>query len=124
MKSFHLAFFAFCMSVFGFSVDSRAHDQVNLERNEERIYVSPTELVISNDGLFLIDSNELIPLLVIGLDEFGFYIEAKAKPEIRPKKNPTCVNGHPIYHKECGGCAHWWCNSRCKCHSPWQIDNS
>ena len=85
----------------------------------QKIYVNPCDLLITERGLFLQGATELISLNRVETDEYGFYVEAKRDPEIRPKREPTCINGHPITHRECGGCANWWCNSRCKCYSPW-----
>lgn len=111
--------FTFLILAFATFCGANQMTQDNLENCKIRMYVNPSDLLISDDGLYLIGiSKELIPLCKIGTDEYGFYIEAAKDRKIDPKKEPTCVNGHPVYHS-CGGCANWWCNSRCKCYSPW-----
>lgn len=101
----------------------------NLEQNElattyQKIYVSSEELIISDQGLFLVEGDDLILLKSIGIDEIGIYVEKLVQDEqIGPLKAPTCVwCGHPIYCERpqgCGGCSNWWCGLRCKCCSPW-----
>jgi hypothetical protein len=94
--------------------------------NHQKMYVCHTDLLITENDLFLIGSDELIPLQEIGLDEHGFYVTLLKGAEIKPSdgKGPKCQNGHAVYHRKdryngCGGCANWACVFRCKCHSPW-----
>ena len=89
-----------------------------------RMYVNIQEIVSNEEGLFLIDVDDLIPLKSIAIDDFGCFVETMFRGDkIRPQDNPTCMNGHPVYHLKryggCDGCAHPWCIFRCKCHSPW-----
>ena len=85
--------------------------------SNEKAYVNPDDLLIIEHNIFLKGYNQLIPLYRVETDEYGLFVEMKGPCEIRPG-GPQCINGHPIYH-ECGGCAHWWCNCRCMCYSPW-----
>ncbi len=89
--------------------------------SSQKMYVNPSDILVTENGLFLLGATEFIVVHGIETDEFGFYVELKENPKIGPRKEPTCINGHPVYHKECGGCAHWFCNSRCKCYSPWSV---
>ena len=85
----------------------------------EKVYVEYSNLLIDEEGIFFCDAEGGHPVDEIGCDADGFYIYAKDNEAvIKPKVDPTCINGHPIFHKECGGCAHWWCSCRCKCYSP------
>ncbi len=93
--------------------------QVINDDSLQKVYVNPSDLFITENGLFLQGAAELIPLHSVKTDEYGFYVKTKHNPEVGPLKEPACWNGHPLYHEECGGCAHWWCPFRCKCHSPW-----
>jgi hypothetical protein len=83
-----------------------------------RIDISPSDLLIREDGIFLIKADNVLPLPAVYVDSKGlFIIDPTVKKE--DKIWNACGNGHEIYHYECGGCAHWWCPFRCKCHSPW-----
>ncbi len=117
------------------------------EREEERIYINLENLSFTPTAMFLLNGSDVLPVKTLYTDRRGFYIKfdhvvidgfERPSPKktdknkkkdteehwdnrpthIEEKKSNTCVNGHEIYH-ECGGCANWWCNSRCKCYSPW-----
>lgn len=85
---------------------------------DEKIYLSPHELLVTDCGLFLLTRDTALPLTAIFSDANGIYINFPVEAAGQMKAY-TCPNGHDIYHRECGGCANWWCNFRCKCYSPW-----
>jgi hypothetical protein len=82
-------------------------------RTEDKIYLAPENVLITQEGIFYVQSNKIIEVDAIYTDCEGIYMRGKEKADNR------CGNGHPLYHIECGGCANWWCNFRCKCSSPW-----
>lgn len=81
----------------------------------EKVYVKPSELVIDDDGIYLIRSNEVLPLRAVFADINGLFFRVAKKPSTMGPD--VCGNGHDRYHG-CGGCAMWDCNFRCKCFSP------
>lgn len=85
--------------------------------HEERIDILPSELLITDTGLYLLKFGEAHPLTAVFSDESGLYtiIETKRKD----KDGETCPKGHKIIHDECMGCGRWWCPYRCFCHFPW-----
>ena len=120
------SYFFLCYLIFlvlysnsAFSSDLEDNYLEHNRKTNQKLYVNPNDLLISEAGLFLVGASELISLKKVEFDEYGFYVVAAKNTEIRPKQESMCMNGHPIYHEECGGCANWWCNFRCKCHSPW-----
>lgn len=80
---------------------------------EDRIYVSPEDLLITKSGIFLVSLGEAFPVTALYVDTQGIYIKKE------DKIYDQCRNGHKIYHLACGGCDNWWCVFRCKCCSPW-----
>ncbi len=83
-----------------------------------KIYISAQDVQVTDCGLFVHVDDEFFPVDGIYVDVLGLYInsiDANKNEEITDQ----CPNGHKIYHRECQGCANWWCNFRCKCYSPW-----
>jgi hypothetical protein len=74
----------------------------------------------------LIEDDDFTIIKALYSDDEGLYIKVSNKIVNRKEEKmnaQVCVNGHPVYHHYylggCGGCAHPWCNFRCKCHMPW-----
>lgn len=90
-----------------------------------KFYISASTLHPTDHGLYVEMEDEFLPVEGVFVDLHGLYILSpqakKGYPqEVKPWDGvDRCTNGHPIYHKECKGCGNWWCNFRCKCHSPW-----
>jgi hypothetical protein len=85
---------------------------------DDRIDIYADELLISDSGLFLIRSGEILPITALFVDSEGLFIRESMQAG-KVWEHNTCLNGHEIWHKECRGCAHWFCPFRCKCYSPW-----
>jgi len=85
-----------------------------------RINISPDELLITENGMFLLKSDDALPLTAVFADAEGLFII----DPVAGRLHNECLNGHPLYHQECRGCANWWCVFRCKCHSPWAMTNN
>lgn len=92
---------------------------VALQNNttSEKFYIPADKLLVTDHGLFLLNDKDALPLTAVFVDAKGIYIQLQLNGKMAEN---TCINGHPIYHQECAGCANWWCNSRCKCYSPWK----
>jgi len=78
-----------------------------------KIYVKPEEIKITENGIFYVKNEVILPIYSIHFDAEGFYIEYLDMDGIWD----TCQNGHKIYHQYCGGCAIWGCPFICKCFS-------
>jgi hypothetical protein len=107
-------FLLFSMVAFIHPLSAKEPSYPNIDN--QKIYISPNELVFTQEGIFLLHAQELIPIDAIFSDREGIFIIDPLKYD---KITDTCPNGHKIYHLECGGCAWWYCNFRCKCYSPW-----
>lgn len=120
-KLFSPIFAAWMLVIFAsMSLDAYPfNDETDDHELSQKCYVCREDILILEDGLFVIESGELVSVSSIGVDEEGFYIIGARDSKIGPRVQPTCFNGHPVYHKECGGCANWWCTLRCKCYAPW-----
>jgi|GEM_PF-5089418 len=118
-----ISFLAILTMLLGNPVFSEQHCCANYNLGDDtyvnqKVYVNYSDLNIDEDGIILMGSKGVSLVDLLGSDEQGFYIYARDREQIRPREAPKCMNGHPIYHAECGGCAHWWCPFRCKCSSP------
>lgn len=91
---------------------------------QERINIEPHELFVTQNSLLLLRDNEAFPLTAVYADADGLYaiLDARREDKIWDPNERCCGNGHLVYCP-CGGCAFWWCNFRCKCHSPWVQSN-
>jgi hypothetical protein len=105
--------FGFFLQIFISSVYCQASvavDKVN-ENFSAQTYVDVQDLVISDEGLFLIEGDEMVPLKSIEVDEMGFFV--------RKFFFGKCWNGHPVVHPAsqggCNGCEVFNCPFACRC---------
>lgn len=82
------------------------------------IQVLKENILITDEGLFIIDEGYLVEVDEIYFDHKKLCVK-KHKDLQAGKIWDECDNGHKIYHQACQGCANWWCLFRCKCYSPW-----
>lgn len=78
---------------------------------EDKIYIQPHQLTITNEGIFIIVQGELILVRQLNCDEKGIYCLIEHLDKITDK----CQNGHKMWCGRCGGCVVKWCKFRCKC---------
>lgn len=102
--------FLICMFT-GLTAEDYANtDDVNqpvLTQNIEKIYVSPSQVLITSKGIFIDLENVegLLAVESVSCDEAGIYIIMS---------NPSC--GHTRACNACGGCSPSnKCSFRCKC---------
>lgn len=75
-----------------------------------KVYIQPNQILISEDGIFVLDNEELVSISQLNHDENGMYIVR------RPDKiTDKCANGHKMWCGRCGGCVIRWCKFRCIC---------
>lgn len=79
--------------------------------HEDRIYVDPEQISISNDGLFVLTDAGRERIDQLNCDENGIYYVVNKIDKIIDK----CPNGHKIWCRRCGGYVTRWCKFRCKC---------
>lgn len=87
----------------------------------EQIQVSMDELILSDQGIYLIEDGVLVEVSAVYSSAQGVTVVPNRDVQ-KGQINTVCGNGHDIYHHRhdggCGGCANWWCVYRCKCNSP------
>jgi hypothetical protein len=85
-----------------------------LQSIDDRINISPNELLITESGLYLLRFGEALPLATVFADSDGLYIRVSS---IRRKQLETCLNGHEVFcrNRKCLGCIEEWCVFRCRC---------
>ena len=72
----------------------------------QKVYVNYSDLYFEEDCIFLFSARGVSLVDLLGFDELGYFIYAEGREGISPRHEPTCDNGHPIYHAECTSCAH------------------
>lgn len=75
---------------------------------EDKVYVSPDQVIVSEEGLFIVVDSVCIKVREIQCDDEGPYVNAA----IFEKR---CWNGHPVLCDTCTGCSRLLCQFRCKC---------
>lgn len=110
----------FLMSLLGlltfFSVnDCIACNADNLEENDI-VYVEAEQIIVTEKGLFLQTPEGFMKLDALFSNDKGLYINPNVGRD-RIWSKDKCWNGHPVYHRECGGCAmpRQLCHFRCSC---------
>ncbi len=90
------------------------------EELSQKIYISSTDLQITDHGIFLYNVDEgYLPVDAVFSDNCGLYIIELRKPSEADNK---CPNKHQIYCWKCLGCAVSICKFRCKCVEwPFQV---
>ena len=128
MKYFKISFLlTLCLA--SFNLFACANFYETKEEKFIKVYVTEKDLLLHDNQILFNVSGELESLNAVYCDADGLYIVIDQKTARRRNRGDfeaagnTCFNGHPEYHKRqdwgCGGCAHWGCPFRCKCHSPW-----
>jgi hypothetical protein len=82
----------------------------SVETVEEKIYVPHDQILLTNEGIFLIKGNTLIPVPQLNCDEHGIYV-----PPALFAANPRCPKGHVIRCWRCYGCSWRRCEYSCQC---------
>lgn len=75
---------------------------------EDKIYLTPNQVIVSDKGLFALIDGVTIKITQIQCDQNGPYIRASMFEK-------RCWNGHPVLCETCSGCARLLCQFRCKC---------
>ena len=78
---------------------------------ENKIYIHPDQLYITNKGIFIFIHGEQIIVHQLNCNENGIYCLIEHLDSI----SGQCKNKHPIWCKRCWGCVVKWCKFRCKC---------
>jgi hypothetical protein len=83
---------------------------------QEKIYVSHDQIVMTDQGIFLLVEEDSIPISELRCDASGIYI-----PSIMAWTKEKCPNGHDITCRRCYGC-NWRrkCVYACDCGSDWR----
>ncbi len=85
----------------------------------DKIHIHPSQLTITNEGIFIIVQGEHVLVHQLNCDENGIY----CLMEHLDKITDECYNRHKIWCGRCGGCAVRWCKFRCKC-VEWEYKSS
>lgn len=73
---------------------------------QNKIYVQVQDILINEDGIFLIAEKNLISVNALYKDQYGIYIETAFCDE----------ESHGSKCHYCEGCFKWNCPRRCKCN--------
>ena len=73
-----------------------------------RVYVTPDQLAITEDGMYLIVHEDLLPISTLHCDQLGLYV-------LHDHEWGVCPNGHPIVCQNCDGCDGFLCWYHCYC---------
>jgi len=74
----------------------------------EKIYVSSSEIILKEEGVFFLDRDSIIPVSQIGFDEEGLYV----CPEISLLESPQmwicrmCGYDNDFWRQRCVDCQH------------------
>ena len=81
-----------------------------LSANEQKIYVSPQDIEITQNGIYYIDREGATEQKIDALqyDEHGLYFL-----DISQTRGPCGL--HQVYHADCGGCGVLFCPMNCTC---------
>lgn len=133
---FTLLFCLFALNIFSCGNHAQfkqCNHKIDFDQSDEiefnKTYVELEEVIFESNNIFIIKNENIYSVKAIYTDPKGLYVKLykTARPQarqdkIRPLDNVeqqkfsgTCWNKHPIYHKECGGCAMPLCVFRCKC---------
>jgi hypothetical protein len=83
---------------------------------KQKVYISSHDLKITDNGIFLCDCYQVDAVFS---DDQGLYVITGLKES---EISDNCINGHPIWCRNCNGCANPWCFRKCRCVvCPWSM---
>lgn len=101
LMSFFVFFSSFCL----------ANDDLYVDHTEnEKIYISHDQIVLTETGMFILADNSLIPVNQINCDTNGIYISP-----IMAWTKKKCIKEHEIKCRRCNGCSWRRCEHACWC---------
>lgn len=128
MKYFKFRFFFFLFWVMMglhfscFSQESNFKSANHLDNyhsvfNEDKIYISPEQVIISQEGLFLVIDSTVYAIEQLNADASGIYVDVSFTyvANYVVNKGRSCKNGHMAICKTCKGCSSETCRYGCKC---------